>query len=1354
MRRASVAVVFFLSLASAMSAATFDRIITDQALLERADLVLTATVEGASSRAADGAIVTDYRLRVERVLMGTTGSDAVTVTEFGGIAGNLIMAVPGSAAYEPGTRVLAFLRNRGDGNYVTAYMGHGVLRFARENGREMVVRSHDGASTMSLATEVIDFVLGKTTEPARVTALPDGPATNALASSYTTTFDPDGALPRRPVRWDCDGSPVCNINFVLNGAQSGVVDGGSTGVEAALSAWSDAAAYVNLQLTGLTAVNTTQPDDVNAIMLDNNSASPIPCDGALACGIGWGTSATHTFDGETFYSLFDADVLFRPGAHPANTFAAIMAHEIGHGLGLRHSNDADPRTTDAIMHNPTPTGQGATLRQWDLDAMAEVYGAGIACTPAAVTNVSGGGTVPYGSKANLSVTATGSTPRTYQWYEGVKDDTSSPVGTNSTSFQTPNITQEKKYWVKVSNECGNASSNTITVTPAECTAAQIGTQPVSQRIQPGAKATLTVTATGTAPLTYAWYEGERGDTSKKVGSNSNQFQTPALNTTTTYWVRVSNACGQVNSLAAVITVGTQCVPPTISSHPSGGDISLGAKALLQVAAGGDAPITFQWYEGESPDTSKPVDGATAALFEPGPFQSAGTFKYWVRATNSCGSANSNTATLVVVCPAPAVPAMVAPPVAPSVLAYEVSWTGNVAVTPTFEVQESTNPDFIGATTTVVSGALKHLVPSHPSLTADTRFYYRVRGISGCTGVATAYSNTVNTVVTVPLPANSTEFVVGVPEGTTTSFTQDYLVPGFGETATNNDTFSISIDVPWITVFPASGALSAGGTTVQLTIAPAGLGAGSTTGTISVQRTNATSAKFVGTHGSTTTSVPFSISLVTPVSPVPRDTAPPAGTLLIPAIAHADGIGTRFQSDIRIANAASESITYDISFTPTASDGTTAGKKTTMVIASNETRGLDDVVKTWFGAGVLGETGLGTLEIRPIKLASGGAPSPLSTVASSRTYAISSAGTLGQFIPALPLTSFISDVSKDALSRISLQQIAHNDRYRTNIGFTEGSGQNAELLVKLLDATGNVLKSATIALGPYEHRQTGFTGVFGSGSTIADGRIEVEVTSASGKVTAYASVLDSNTTDPLLVYPVQAGRLSASRYVVPGVAELNTASNFHTDMRIFNPSANPVSVSLAYKPQRGDSTPIPAALTRTIGAGQILAIDNVLPTLWNLNTTGGAVTVTTANNAALVATARTYSREADGGTYGQFIPAVTATDAVGLGDRGLEILQLEDSANFRSNVGLVEVTGNPVRVEMTLRTPDAKETGFLHFDLAGGEFLQVNRIFRSAGYANVYNGRVTLKVIEGAGRVAGYGSVVDNRTADPTYVPSQ
>src|SRR5688572_5679755 len=249
MRRAFLAVLFLFLGVSTLPAATFDRPVTDARLIERADLVVIATVEGEVSRTADGAIVTDYRFRVERVLRGTVSSDLVTVTELGGAVDNLMMIVSGAPAYQPGSRVLAFLRARGDGTYFTAYMSAGALRFVREGGKDMLVRTNDGDFATFFARDVIDFVLGKTANapiPAPVSHERFDPETNALASSYTTTADPPGAPPRRPVRWPCDGTPLCNLSFVVNDAQDGVADTLS-GVEAALGAWDSAAPYLVLR---------------------------------------------------------------------------------------------------------------------------------------------------------------------------------------------------------------------------------------------------------------------------------------------------------------------------------------------------------------------------------------------------------------------------------------------------------------------------------------------------------------------------------------------------------------------------------------------------------------------------------------------------------------------------------------------------------------------------------------------------------------------------------------------------------------------------------------------------------------------------------------------------------------------------------------------------------------------------------------------------------------------------------------------------------------------------------------------------------------------------------------------------
>ena len=83
----------------------------------------------------------------------------------------------------------------------------------------------------------------------------------------------------------------------------------------------------------------------------------------------------------------------------------------------------------------------------------------------------------------------------------------------------------------------------------------IGTQPQDTTIATGATATLTVAATGTGPLSYQWYEGVAGDTSNAVGTSAASFTTPALTTTTSYWVRVTGPAGVVDSRTATVTVG-------------------------------------------------------------------------------------------------------------------------------------------------------------------------------------------------------------------------------------------------------------------------------------------------------------------------------------------------------------------------------------------------------------------------------------------------------------------------------------------------------------------------------------------------------------------------------------------------------------------------------------------------------------------------------------------------------------------------------------------------------------------------------------------------------------------------------
>src|SRR5581483_8107002 len=224
--------------------------------------------------------------------------------------------------------------------------------------------------------------------------------------------------------------------------------------------------------------------------------------------------------------------------------------------------------------------------------------------------------------------------------------------------------------------------------------------------------------------------------------------------------------------------------------------------------------------------------------------------------------------------------------------------------------------------------------------------------------------------------------------------------------------------------------------------------------------------------------------------------------------------SHWQSDIRLANTGSQKLQYALKFTP--ADPASGVKTTTIDVDGGATTALDDIVRNWYGIGTLGESANGSLEIRPIvpqsKTGSDDTPSISKvTVVSSRTYNVSDNGTLGQFIPAIPFSSFIGKAAQNAAASVlSLQQIAQSQQYRTNIGIVEGAGAAVNVLVTVFDVNGNKLKDVPLALKAGQQMQvSNFLASVGI-PTLNDGRVEVKVTSGEGRVTAYASVVDNQT----------------------------------------------------------------------------------------------------------------------------------------------------------------------------------------------------------------------------------------------------
>jgi hypothetical protein len=80
----------------------------------------------------------------------------------------------------------------------------------------------------------------------------------------------------------------------------------------------------------------------------------------------------------------------------------------------------------------------------------------------------------------------------------------------------------------------------------------LGTQ--TQSVVSGQKATLRVVPGGNGPLKYQWYQGHSGSTAFPIaGATSSSLLTPAITTSTEFWVRVTNACGSRDSATATVS---------------------------------------------------------------------------------------------------------------------------------------------------------------------------------------------------------------------------------------------------------------------------------------------------------------------------------------------------------------------------------------------------------------------------------------------------------------------------------------------------------------------------------------------------------------------------------------------------------------------------------------------------------------------------------------------------------------------------------------------------------------------------------------------------------------------------------
>ena len=184
-----------------------------------------------------------------------------------------------------------------------------------------------------------------------------------------------------------------------------------------------------------------------------------------------------------------------------------------------------------------------------------------------------------------------------------------------------------------------------------------------------------------------------------------------------------------------------------------------------------------------------------------------------------------------------------------------------------------------------------------------------------------------------------------------------------------------------------------------------------------------------------------------------------------------------------------------------------------------------------------------------------------------------------------------------------------------------------------------------------------------------------------------------------------------------------------------------------------STGLPPLTTDLeIAPGETASIDDIVRTRFALDSGRGTLVISSPDGKAAtryLVTSRTWTPGAIG-TFGQFVAAVDEHEALAKASGSANLIHIDSNPTYRCNVGLSEIAGAPTTVRVRLLNAAGEEQFSLNLSLEAHANEQFN--LADKGAPRVSNGRVVVEVIDGAGSVIPYASVVDNRTGDPIFIP--